>query len=92
MFWEKSDIEWSSRWDAYLLANAPNDKVKHRIVIVAITITDITLIVVVIANVIIANVIIDIPSDIDVIVTRILYKTLVHRHITPLSILHLSHI
>ena len=31
VFWEKSDIEWSSRWDAYLLANAPNDKVKHLI-------------------------------------------------------------
>eukprot|EP00596_Hydrurales_sp_CCMP1899_P000605 CAMPEP_0119047608 /NCGR_PEP_ID=MMETSP1177-20130426/54148_1 /TAXON_ID=2985 /ORGANISM="Ochromonas sp, Strain CCMP1899" /LENGTH=528 /DNA_ID=CAMNT_0007022411 /DNA_START=109 /DNA_END=1692 /DNA_ORIENTATION=- len=25
--WEKSAIEWGSRWDAYLFANAPNDKV-----------------------------------------------------------------
>jgi hypothetical protein len=31
VFWEKSDVEWSSRWDAYLLANAPNDKVRHLI-------------------------------------------------------------
>jgi transmembrane 9 superfamily protein 2/4 len=27
VFWEKSDIEWSNRWDAYLVANSPNDKV-----------------------------------------------------------------
>ena len=27
VFWEKSDVEWSGRWDAYLLANAPNNKV-----------------------------------------------------------------
>jgi len=25
--WEKSETEWSHRWDAYLFANAPNDKV-----------------------------------------------------------------
>ena len=24
---EKSDVEWTNRWDAYLLANSPNDKV-----------------------------------------------------------------
>jgi transmembrane 9 superfamily protein 2/4 len=29
VFWEKSDTEWTSRWDAYLLANAPNDKVRR---------------------------------------------------------------
>jgi hypothetical protein len=28
VFWEKSDVEWGSRWDTYLLANAPNDKVR----------------------------------------------------------------
>jgi transmembrane 9 superfamily member 2/4 len=27
VFWEKSDVEWSNRWDAYLTANSPNDKV-----------------------------------------------------------------
>ena len=27
VFWEKSETEWSSRWDTYLLADAPNDKV-----------------------------------------------------------------
>ena len=27
VFWEKSNIEWSARWDAYLTANSPNDKV-----------------------------------------------------------------
>lgn len=27
VFWEKSDVEWTNRWDAYLLANSPNDKV-----------------------------------------------------------------
>jgi transmembrane 9 superfamily protein 2/4 len=27
VFWEKSDVEWANRWDAYLLANNPNDKV-----------------------------------------------------------------
>eukprot|EP00596_Hydrurales_sp_CCMP1899_P006807 CAMPEP_0119040508 /NCGR_PEP_ID=MMETSP1177-20130426/10451_1 /TAXON_ID=2985 /ORGANISM="Ochromonas sp, Strain CCMP1899" /LENGTH=393 /DNA_ID=CAMNT_0007005619 /DNA_START=471 /DNA_END=1649 /DNA_ORIENTATION=- len=27
VFWEKSDVEWVSRWDAYLLADAPDDKV-----------------------------------------------------------------
>ena len=84
MFWEKSDIEWSSRWDAYLLANAPNDKVKHLIVIVAIVITDVTLIVV-----IIAIVIMDTLTEIDVIVTHILYSTLVYFHITPLRTLHM---
>ena len=31
VFWEKSDTEWTSRWDAYLLANAPNDKVRQSI-------------------------------------------------------------
>jgi transmembrane 9 superfamily member 2/4 len=25
--WEKSDIEWSNRWDVYLNANNPNDKI-----------------------------------------------------------------
>lgn len=25
--WEKSDVEWSQRWDVYLIANAPNEKV-----------------------------------------------------------------
>lgn len=25
--WEKSEVEWANRWDAYLLANSPNDKV-----------------------------------------------------------------
>jgi transmembrane 9 superfamily protein 2/4 len=25
--WEKSDVEWTQRWDAYLNANAPNNKV-----------------------------------------------------------------
>ena len=27
VFWEKSNVEWSSRWDLYLNANNPNDKV-----------------------------------------------------------------
>jgi transmembrane 9 superfamily protein 2/4 len=27
VFWEKSSVEWSNRWDSYLIANAPNDKV-----------------------------------------------------------------
>lgn len=27
VFWEKSSVEWSMRWDAYLTANSPNDKV-----------------------------------------------------------------
>lgn len=27
VFWEKSDVEWAARWDTYLTANAPNDKV-----------------------------------------------------------------
>lgn len=27
VFWEKSDIEWATRWDVYLNANNPNDKV-----------------------------------------------------------------
>lgn len=27
VYWEKSSVEWSERWDAYLNANAPNDKV-----------------------------------------------------------------
>ena len=29
VFWEKSETEWSSRWDTYLLADAPNDKVSR---------------------------------------------------------------
>lgn len=27
VFWEKSDVEWSNRWDLYLNANTPNEKV-----------------------------------------------------------------
>eukprot|EP01041_Mallomonas_annulata_P006757 gene6757-13699_t len=27
VFWEKSSVEWSARWDTYLTANSPNDKV-----------------------------------------------------------------
>jgi len=27
VFWEKSEVEWASRWDTYLSANAPTDKV-----------------------------------------------------------------
>ena len=27
VFWEKSSVEWSARWDVYLTANSPNDKV-----------------------------------------------------------------
>eukprot|EP01038_Epipyxis_sp_PR26KG_P016091 gene16091-21859_t len=27
VYWEKSDVEWSQRWDVYLTANQPNDKV-----------------------------------------------------------------
>jgi Endomembrane protein 70 len=29
VFFEKSEVEWTSRWDAYLSADAPNDKVQH---------------------------------------------------------------
>jgi hypothetical protein len=29
VFFEKSEVEWSSRWDAYLSADAPNDKVQQ---------------------------------------------------------------
>ena len=33
VFWEKSDVEWASRWDTYLLADAPNDKVLYVLVL-----------------------------------------------------------
>lgn len=29
VFWEKSDTEWASRWDAYLTASTANDKVHY---------------------------------------------------------------
>jgi len=29
VYWEKSSIEWSERWDAYLTASSPNDKVHY---------------------------------------------------------------
>ena len=99
VFWEKSDIEWSSRWDAYLLANAPNDKVKHLTVVVTpiviITIMTMTLIIATIANITIIVVIItiniiDTLTDIDFVVTSILYKILVLFHITPFRIFILS--
>jgi Endomembrane protein 70 len=48
VFWEKSDVEWSSRWDAYLLANAPNDKVKGLSVVVLGAIVVIVIIIIVV--------------------------------------------
>lgn len=29
VLWERSDVEWGSRWDAYLSADAPNEKVSQ---------------------------------------------------------------
>ena len=48
VFWEKSDVEWSSRWDAYLLANAPNDKVKGLIFVVLGVIVVVVVIIIII--------------------------------------------
>lgn len=41
-------MEWSSRWDAYLLANAPNDKVKGLSVVVLGAIVVIVIIIIVV--------------------------------------------
>ena len=38
VIWEKSSVEWANRWDAYLYANSPNDKIHWFSIINSMTI------------------------------------------------------